>query len=248
MVIACAVGFSACWMESAGAVKLEKPTNLYINQSYNKLTWNYVVNASYGYTVRAAAEQDAEKSQTFDVTNSNGCSLSPLVGPEVYEIRVLAKGNGSSFIDSEWSEPIQFTVAAPIYSSEGLIFDYHSRSGGFQLMNLGTNRDTNVIIPSSYYTIYKGSLPVKSIADRAFNNATWVESVSVPSSVESIGSWAFSGCVNISTITLSVWCTSIGANAFNGWGEDQTIRILAASTDNFSKDWLKGCDANVVYE
>jgi hypothetical protein len=244
------IGFemAACWMIDSSAVKLERPANLQVNQNYNSLMWDYVKNAYYGYTVRATAAQDAANSQTFNVTE-NQCSLYPLVGPEVYEICVLAKGNGSSFADSEWSEPIQLTVAAPIVYSQGLIFEYQRRSGGYQLMSFGTNRDANVNIPPSESTTYIGGwLAVKSIADNAFQNATWVESITVPSTIQRIGNSAFAGCVNISTITLSVWCTSIGDDAFSGWGADQTIRILAASTSGFSADWLRGCNANVVYE
>ncbi len=54
----------------------------------------------------------------------------------------------------------------------------------------------------------------KGIADRAFQDKTFVISASIPSGVKTIGAYAFSGCTSLSQLTLADSLTSIGDYAF----------------------------------
>lgn len=54
----------------------------------------------------------------------------------------------------------------------------------------------------------------KGIADRAFQDKTFVISASIPSGVKTIGAYAFSGCTSLSQLSLADTLTSIGNYAF----------------------------------
>lgn len=56
----------------------------------------------------------------------------------------------------------------------------------------------------------------KGIADRAFQDKTFVISASIPSGVKAIGAYAFSGCTALSQLTLAESLTTIGDYAFAG--------------------------------
>ncbi len=64
---------------------------------------------------------------------------------------------------------------------------------------------------------YQGvTYSVTSIGDTAFNNCSYLTSITIPNSVTSIGDGAFAGCVNLPSITIPNSVISIGAGAFAG--------------------------------
>lgn len=84
--------------------------------------------------------------------------------------------------------------------------------------------DTCVEIPNTYQ-----GCPVTAIADRAFENKTRLQSVTVPSGVLTVGWFAFSGCVALAEVTLPESVKSISYGAFLNCSSTMMIRCSAGS-------------------
>ena len=84
---------------------------------------------------------------------------------------------------------------------------------------------------SGAYAIKNGT---RIIADYAFNNCTFLTSVTIPNSVTSIGSNAFSSCSSLTSVTIPNSVTSIGNSAFSGCvlPKDKFINNSACTSDN----------------
>ena len=82
-------------------VKLATPVNLKITGT--TLTWTTVQNAS-GYKVDISGTE-------YDATGAT-YSLSAL-SPDEYQLKVMAKGNGTTYTDSNWSAIIPYTPDSP---------------------------------------------------------------------------------------------------------------------------------------
>lgn len=91
--------------------------------------------------------------------------------------------------------------------SKGMV--YVAVTGGYQLIDMGSATDADIIIPK----YYNGS-PVISIADDVFANKTSLTSISLPDTIISIGDSAFYGCSNIKELILPESVKSIGYTAF----------------------------------
>jgi hypothetical protein len=85
------------------AQQLTAPSNLQINNT--TLTWNIVSNSS-GYIIYI---DDTEYPATV-----NSYSLSSLTTMRTYMIKVKAKGNGTTYSDSEWSGTTQYIVTQTV--------------------------------------------------------------------------------------------------------------------------------------
>lgn len=86
---------------------------------------------------------------------------------------------------------------------------YVAVTGGYQLIDMGSATDTDVIIPK----YYNGS-PVISIADEVFKNKKTLTSIVIPDSIVKIGDEAFWGCREIKELILPKSVKSIGYSAF----------------------------------
>ena len=80
-------------------------------------------------------------------------------------------------------------------------------------------RSTAVQIPATYR-----GYPVAAIADRAFENQTRLQSVTIPSGVETVGWFAFSGCVALREVTIPESVRSISYGAFLNCNSSLVIR------------------------
>ena len=93
--------------ESAAATKLATPTNLKVSDVTTTsaiLSWDPVTNAS-GYTVTVGS--------TTHNANTNSISLNNLTPSTTYKWSVVAKGNGSTYTDSESAKGSDFTTDTP---------------------------------------------------------------------------------------------------------------------------------------
>lgn len=81
-----------------------------------------------------------------------------------------------------------------------------------------TGNSAEVNVPSVYR-----NLPVIGIADDAFAGNTYVQTVSLPSSVSSIGAHAFSGCTSLVSVVGADGVSDIGDGAFDGCDSLQTF-------------------------
>ena len=72
----------------------------------------------------------------------------------------------------------------------------------------------SIVIPSSvFYNEY--DFTVASIGPSAFDNCSYLTSVTIPNSVTEIGSSAFSGCTGLTSVTIGNSVTGIGEEAFS---------------------------------
>lgn len=93
-------------------------------------------------------------------------------------------------------------------SSDGLAFDM-SDDGSYTCMGIGSCKETDITIPSTY-----NGIPVTAIAPDAFQDAVDLTGVIIPDSVKDIGSCAFIGCSNLVEITIGEGVKTIGEYAF----------------------------------
>ena len=120
LMLAAGLGLGACNNNDKNPttppapVKLTAPTNLQITGL--ELKWTAVLNAS-GYKVDV-------NGTAYDAAGAI-YSLAPLIAPgNTYQIKVMAKGNGTNYTDSDWSAVKSHTtdpVSEPLYNlPEGL--------------------------------------------------------------------------------------------------------------------------------
>ncbi|MBP3494995.1 MAG: leucine-rich repeat protein [Clostridia bacterium] len=76
--------------------------------------------------------------------------------------------------------------------SEGLEFGLVYETNTYELLGLGTCKDTEIVVPSKYE-----NLPVTSIGNSAFWNATEITSIIIPDSITSLGDCVFEGCTSL---------------------------------------------------
>lgn len=92
----------------------------------------------------------------------------------------------------------------------------------------GARRDAGsggrIVIPSTVE--YRGqTYRVTAIGNKAFENDTYVTSVSIPGSVTTIGDYGFRNCDSLTTVTMSEGLTSIGDYGFQSCGSLTAIDI-----------------------
>lgn len=83
-------------------------------------------------------------------------------------------------------------------------------------------------------------LPIKEIADRAFENCTELQMLRIGRNVVSVGAYAFKDCTKLTDITLNDGLLSIGANAFLSCRSLTQIAI-PESVNNIDNSAFSGC-------
>jgi hypothetical protein len=66
---------------------------------------------------------------------------------------------------------------------------------------------------------------VTSIADRGFQNLTWLTDIFLPDHLTTIGQYAFKGCTSLKNVYLSQYTTSIGSYAFQNCTSLTTLTL-----------------------
>jgi len=176
------------------STQLSVPTGLHVNSK--NLTWSAVVNAS-GYMVQVNDEMPVNiESSSFSITSLE-------VGEYLFKVKVV--GNGTTYIDSDWSSEISYVKRE---YTQGLQFMLINNDTEYSV-GKGTTTDSDIVIPA----VYEG-LPVTTIGYAAFYNFFAFTSITIPDSVTTIGESAFNGCVSLTDITIPNSVTHIGAFAF----------------------------------
>ena len=110
-------------------------------------------------------------------------------------------------------------------------------------VGIGSALDQSIIIPSTY-----NGLPVKKIKENGFKNATYLQRIEIPSTVEEIGASAFSGCINLSEVYYlgdeETWPTLLTSE------EDKLLSDVTMYFTNMSGSYISdaaGYTTNLVY-
>ena len=133
---------------------------------------------------------------------------------------------------------------------------YENKGGYIEITGCQTNVITELVIPAEI-----DGVPVKSIANEAFQQYTDLVSVSIADGVTSIGDFAFWDCSGLTSITLPDSIENIGEAAFSNSSSLESIHVsennkFFKSVDGvlFSKDgtallafpWAKTCNYYII--
>ena len=144
------------------------------------------------------------------VAISIGHSNDPLTNATRYyysETEPTTEGNFWHYVDGV---PTAWPVyVAPTYS-EGLEYTLNEDGESYSVTGIGTCKDTEIVIPSSY-----NDLPVTSIGEEAFEKQTLIVSVVIPNTVITIEYGAFNDCTSLKNIAIPDSVIYVN-NAFDG--------------------------------
>ena len=104
-------------------------------------------------------------------------------GTETFEYGILGEHNFENGV---------CTVCGEKDTSKQLAYTLSTDQTYYTVTGKGTYSNKDLVIPSTY-----NGLPVKEIAEKAFQKWTLIETVQIPDSIEKIGESAFSGCTNL---------------------------------------------------
>ena len=119
--------------------------------------------------------------------------------------------------------------------SEGLEFTSNG-DGTCYVSGIGTCTDTDIIIPEKS----PQDDTVTAIGDEAFDQATQIRTMAIPSSVTNIGQSAFWGCTSLTSIVIPESVTSIGDVAFENCTSLESI-VIPSSVTSIGEDAFYQC-------
>lgn len=171
------------------------PTGLQIEDDI--LTWQEDEKAT-GYLVSVDGEEYQAKGSGFDL-------FLRLLQSKTYELRVRALYDTGA-ADSDWSEPVTYTVEAGAYQIRLINEDTE-----YEIAAVDPEQMRGKICIPAYAEDQK---PITQIADAAFKDCTGLTGVIMQNTVKTIGSGAFRGCTNLRRVHCSSGCEAIGGYAF----------------------------------
>ena len=134
-------------------------------------------------------------------------------------------------------------VSVPISNTGviGIIVPISISNGGNTITFYGGISDT-LVGATSQLNVYPSATTVVidgygSIGANAFENATTVTSVTIPSSVTSIGTKAFYNIQTLSSVFIPAAGITYGGNAFQNTGRDMIVTVLGLSTSLEMSNW-----------
>ena len=101
------------------------------------------------------------------------------------------------------------TVCHRAESTFGLEYELSADETYYSVTGIGSATDSEIVIPSVHL-----GLPVKSIAEYAFSECSFLTSITIPDGVTSIEDYAFNSCGALTKVSIPDSVTSIGASAF----------------------------------
>ena len=109
-------------------------------------------------------------------------------------------------------------------AENGLSYRLYTEESGekyYALVGMGNKyKDSALVIPESFK-----DLPVKLIADSAFQSSKQITSVTIPNSVTAIGKLAFGDCDKLTELVIPDSVTSIGERAFSDCDTLATVTV-----------------------
>lgn len=118
---------------------------------------------------------------------------------------------------------VPITVSAA--SESALTFSLNSDGNSYYVQDCITSASGEITIPNTY-----NGKPVTRLGGGAFEDCTYLTSITIPDSVTSIGEYAFSCCEILTSITIPDSVTTIGDSAFK-----KCSRLASVSIGNSVK-------------
>lgn len=131
---------------------------------------------------------------------------------------------------------IVFSFTSVVASADSSVYLTFSKSGEAYTVDKCSASASGVIsIPETY-----NGLPVKKIADNAFEECSSITQVVIPKSIEKLGKFAFAACGSLKYISFNNTNCEIGASAFSGCDSLETVS-LPSNLAGISKEMFKSC-------
>ncbi len=177
-------------------------------------TWEPYVEHIHSYTAQTTAPTCTEQGYT---TYTCACGDS-------YVSDYVAKME-HNFVDRKCE-----SCGSPYYS-EGLSYRLSFNGDSYEVSGIGTCKDTEIYIPSSYEGI-----AVTGIAEYTFYGNSTVTAVYMTESITRIGSFAFWNCTGLKEITIPKNAKSVSSQAFTGCVNLESIYVDEGNTNYKSVD------------
>ena len=169
------------------------------------LSWKGVSNAS-GYTVSVGTQTHQTTGVSLDLTALN-------LDAGVYDIKVLAKGDGTNYSNSGYS-----AVVRHYQGTEGLAFFHNQFYPDTWIVNRGSaDLDGNTVVVASQYKGEAVAVSGNGLGGQYQTlAATTVAGAILPEGMTMIGMVSFAQCTSLTEIVVPSTVTEIGMGAFNG--------------------------------
>lgn len=131
---------------------------------------------------------------------------------------------------------------AKLVASKGLEFELNSDGVSYAVTGIGSCKDTNIIIPSTY-----NGLPVTYIGDKAFMDCDFITTIVMPDSITRYAdSSAFSYCTSLKSVRLSNSLSYFCADTF--YGTSVTSITIPSSVTYLTANWHADIFTSIVFE
>ena len=130
-------------------------------------------------------------------------------GKSAYQIWLDNGNTGTEADFLNWLKGDQGDANAQ--TQESLRFQKISGKDEYRVMGMGTVSLLAVVIPETYR-----GLPVTEIGAYAFQQESYIESITIPNSVTTIADYAFSNCSSLTSVVIPDSVTTIGDWVFEG--------------------------------
>ena len=205
---ACVCLFAAC-RKTVGEKELPPPINIRVEEE--TLLWNKTENA-VGYLVDIDGRREYE-------AESNSLDVFVLLSePDTYEIRIKAVGDGETYLDSSWSQPIEYTSKP----SQNWILRPIENGAEYEAAAAAEKPRGKVVIPS---VNPQDGKPITRLANNAFLNCTELTGIVLSHNLQTIGGNAFKGCTKLTRVHCPTTLSTIGSGAFNWCGSLTEINL-----------------------
>lgn len=203
--------------------RLAPPQNLRVENGF--LIWDKVEHA-VGYAVYKGNDENLTDEARFDLSEFTETNT-------VYDLYVLALGDGDHYMDSE-DVRFSYTYTPPeIVPTPGLSYKLLEGGGGYEVSRGLANLNGYIVIPDYY-----NGIPVTKIAAQGFwseklnqdattgaNCNKWTTGVRLPEMLEEIGESAFTHCIALTDIEIPESVVKIGKRAFHSCRSLKSINL-----------------------
>lgn len=205
---ACVCLFAAC-RKTVGEKELPPPINIRVEEE--TLLWNKTENA-VGYLVDIDGRWEYE-------AESNSLDVFVLLSePDTYEIRIKAVGDGETYLDSSWSQPMEYTSKP----SQNWILRPIENGAEYEVAAAAEKPRGKVVIPS---VNPQDGKPITRLANNAFLNCTELTGIVLSHNLQTIGISAFKGCAKLTRVHCPTTLSTIKSNAFYRCGSLTEINL-----------------------